>query len=314
MIFVWLIILALSIFVLVKAADYFTDHAQRFGKLIGLPSFLIGIVVLAVGTALPEFVTSIIAVAKGQTEFLSGNVLGNVIFNIFIILGLAALFARRKIKFSWEVIINDLPFLALAVFLVAVTLLDGVLYWGEAFFFVLGYVAYIIFNYLREKNCGAITTTEKKVERVFHLPSFGYTILSLGLVMLSSYVVVEVVEELADLSNVKIAVIGASLVAFGSALPEIIVAVQAFRKGNFDLALGDILGASIFNLFVIYGVAGFIRPLALSLDLYILMMVFLLFGVLLLWLTLVDKKLTKVESALFLVVYLLFILKLYDLI
>ena len=125
MLAIWSIVFLASLYVLVKAADYFTDYSEKLGGIFKLPNFIIGVLIVAIGTSLPELATSIAGVSQGEAEFLSSNVLGTVIVNILLGLGIAIILANKTAVFNWDIVSNDLPFFAGSIFLIAIALADG---------------------------------------------------------------------------------------------------------------------------------------------------------------------------------------------
>lgn len=329
MITIWLFVFVMSLYVLVKAADYFTDYAEKLGKIFKLPNFIIGVLILAVGTSLPELATSVMGVVSGDAEFLSGNVLGTVIVNILLGLSIAVLVVRKKVIFSWDIVSNDLPFFAASIFLVAISLYDGIFTFWEAILFLIGYVVYVFYAYLAQKEERKADKEkfekqilselknkkpEEKVKKVKE-PLFKiclYLVLSLIVVVLASKYVVDSVISIADFLGLGTSTIAATAVAIGTSLPEILVAISAARRGNFDMVIGDILGSNIFDIFVIYGVTGLFHDLSITASLYMTLIPFLIGSFFLLWLTLIDKKISKPEGVLFLLVYAFFLGKLFQ--
>jgi len=337
---IWVVVLALSLYILIKAADYFTDYAEKLGKILRLPNFIIGLIIVAVGTSLPELATSVMGVYQGDTEFLTGNVLGTVIVNILLGLGIAVIFTKRKTLFNWDIVSNDLPFFVAAIFLVVVALSDGYFSAVEALIFLAGYVIYIVYAYLIQKTektearkalnkelTKEITddlqeqeAQEKKSHYSFLEKYFGENVkiviilvLCLIIVVLSSHYVVEAVMNLAILLGLGTSVLAATAVAIGTSLPEILVALSASKRGNFDMVIGNILGSNIFDIFVIYGVAGLIKPLIVAPEMFLILATFLIGSFFLLWLVLIDKKITKTEALMFILIYVMFAGKLFHL-
>lgn len=337
MLTVWFIVFAASIYVLVKSADFFTDYSEKLGKIFKLPNFIVGLLIVAVGTSLPELATSIAAVYKGQTEFLSGNVLGTIIVNILLGLGVAVLFVRKKAVFDWDIVSNDLPFFAAAIFLVIITLSDGNFTFFEALVFLLGYVIYIFYAYhiqkdIKERVKDKFEKQQKeeiksniediKEEHRHHLDRrkdrkyifkiIIFLLVSLAVVAVSSKFVVDSVMSIADILGLGASAIAATLVALGTSLPEIIVAISAARRGNFDMVIGDIIGSNIFDIFVIFGSVGLFTTLTISRDLFIILCSFLVGSFFLMWLTFIDKKMTKTEAVMFILIYIVFVAKLFN--
>src|SRR6056297_772690 len=334
---VWAFILVASLWVLVKSADYFTEYAERFGKLLRLPSFIVGVLIVAVGTSLPEFATSVFGVVKGETDFLSANVLGTVVANILLGLGVVVLLTRKKVTFDWDIISNDLPFFAASIFMIVVALWDGVFNFWEALLFIAGYVVYIFYAYFIQRHEKKKTkekmkkqldkeireevkeSKEKEEKKGFWPSHFSpkfrilfFLFISLVIVAASSYYVVEAVVNLAVILNLGSSVIAATAVALGTSLPEIIVALAAVKRGNFDMVIGDILGSNIFDILMIFGVTGLFTTLTITMNMFIILSSFLVGSFVLLWLILLDKIITKTEALLFVIIYIMFVGKLFN--
>ena len=340
MLTVWFIVFAASIWVLVKSADYFTDYAEKLGKIFNLPNFIVGVMIVAVGTSLPEFATSIVGAYRGEAEFLSGNVLGTVIVNILLGLGVAVLFVRKKAVFDWDIVSNDLPFFAAAIFLVIITLSDGKFTFVEALIFLAGYIVYIFYAYhiqksIKEKAKEKFEKQQKEeiksdIAEVSSGKDHGhherdaakrkkkvlkivfFLIISLTIVAVSSKFAVEAVINIGGMLGLATPVVAASLVALGTSLPEIIVAISAARRGNFDMVIGDIIGSNIFDLFVIFGAVGLFAEITISRDMFIILGSFLVGSFFLMWLAFIDKKMTKTEAVMFILIYILFVGKLFN--
>ena len=155
--------------------------------------------------------------------------------------------------------------------------------------------------------------TGKFLRRIFspEAKTLFFMLVALAFVVLASKYVVDSVIVLADIFGLGTSVIAATAVALGTSLPEILVAVSAARRGNFDMVIGDILGSNIFDIFVIYGVCGLFTTLTISMELYMILIPFLVGTFFLLWLVLIDKKITKTEGLLFILIYVMFLGKLF---
>lgn len=329
----WIIVLIASLYILVKSADYFTDYAEKMGKIFKLPNFIVGVLIVAMGTSLPELATSIAGVSSGETEFLSGNVLGTVIVNILFGLAITVIIINKKIKFNWDIVSNDLPFFAAAIFLTAAALLDGKFTFVEALLFLAGYVIYVFYAYyiqksekesvkeryemqLKRKIKGEIEELEEKDKTLKGKKALGkiliFLIISLIVVAISSNYVVEAVINIANILGLGTSVIAATAVAIGTSLPEILVAIAAAKRNNYDMVIGDILGSNIFDLFVIYGAVGLFTTLTISHELFVILISFLIASFVLLWMALIDKQITRSEAWIFIVIYIMFVGKLFN--
>lgn len=325
MLAVWLFVFVASIYILVKSSDYFTDYAEQLGKVFKLPSFIVGVLIVAVGTSIPELATSIVGVMNGETEFLSGTVIGSSIANILLILGVGALFCKKdSITISWDIVSNDLPFIASSIFLTVVAMLDGLFGPIEAVLFLFGYIIYVFYTYhvqktetseSKEKLEKEIKKEQKeeakekkeitKTRSVFKL--FVFLGISLIFVVLSSKFAVDAVINIAQIINIAASVIAATAVALGTSLPELSVSISAARRGNFELVIGNVLGSNIFNIFVVYGIVGMFAPLTMSVEMFSLLIPFFIGSFFLMWLVLIDKHVTKTEALMFILVYIVFL-------
>jgi cation:H+ antiporter len=329
----WIIVLIASLYVLVKAADYFTDYAEKMGKILKLPNFIVGVLIVALGTSLPELATSIAGVYSGEIEFLSGNVLGTVIANILFGVSLTVIIVNKPLKLNWDIVSNDLPFFAAAIFLTAIALLDGKFTFIEALLFLAGYVIYVFYAYyiqkserasikekydkqLKRKIKSEIADIEKRDKKLKGkkalIKIIIYLIISLIVVAIASNYVVESVINIATILGLGTSVIAATAVAIGTSLPEIMVAIVAAKKGNFDMAIGDILGSSIFDLFIIYGIIGLFTTLTISHEFFVILISFLIASFVLLWMALIDKQITRSEGWIYIIIYLMFVGKLFN--
>ena len=331
---IWLIVFAASLWVLIKSADYFTDYAEELGKLLKLPNFIVGVLIVAVGTSLPELATSIFGVRQGEVEFLAGNVLGTVIVNILLGLGIAVIFSKRKAIFNWDIVSNDLPFFAAAIFLTIISLSDGKFTFIEAIVFLVGYIVYIIYAYNIQKSAkesikedfdkqlkkeikSEVSEIEKK-EKIHTkrdkpiIKIVLFLVLSLVAVSFSSKFVVDSVIHIAGILGIGTSVVAATLVALGTSLPEILVATSAARRGNFDMVIGDIIGSNIFDLFVIFGAVGLFTELTITKEMFMILGSFLVGSFFLMWLAFIDKKMTRTEALMFILIYFTFAGKLFN--
>jgi cation:H+ antiporter len=333
MIWTWILIFLVSLYFLVKAADYFTDYSEKLGKILKLPNFIIGVLIVAIGTSLPELATSIMGVSAGEAEFLSGNVLGTVIINILLGLGIAVIVVRNKVKFNWDIVSNDLPFLAAAIFLVVIALMDGVFSTVEAVIFIIGFFVYVFYTYLAQKSFQDKVKArlnrqikEEIDEEVKHVKEHAklstdinsrikivlILLASLFIVLFASYFVVQSILKIATMLDIGSTVVAATAVALGTSLPEIVVAISAARRRNYDMMIGNILGSSIFDILMIFGFVGVFTTLIITPAIYWIMIPFLIGSFLLLWLTLIDKKITKTEAMMFVLIFIMFIGKMFE--
>lgn len=253
---VWIIIFVISLAVLLKSSDFFIISAEKIGAFFGLPSFIIGVLIVAVGTSLPELVSSIVAVTSGSSEIVVGNVLGSNIANICLVLGLAALVGKNFI-IRYDIMQVDLPFLLGSAILLFFMIRDGSFSLPEAIICLTALGIYIFYS-LRVKN----PEEEEKPDRPkFHHWLFLFAS-PVGIYFGAKYTV-EAVIAVSAIIGIGSEIIALSAVALGTSLPEVFVSVSAARRGHPEIAVGNILGSNIFNTFAVMGVPGVMTRLVI---------------------------------------------------
>lgn len=255
MILVQILLLAVGFFMLMKGADWFVEGSAGIAKKMGIPQLVIGLTIVAMGTSAPEAAVSINASIKGNAGIAIGNVVGSNILNILIILGISAILATMAIQkstFRYEI-----PFMVfVTVVLIAlgmtgeyVTRIEGVILW------VL-FIVYLLYLFRLAKQ----GTTEEDAEKRPIWKLLIFMILGGVLVVWGSDVTVDSATEIAHMIGLSERFIGLTIVALGTSLPELVTSVVAARKGNADIAIGNIVGSNIFNILFVIGTASIIAP------------------------------------------------------
>jgi len=306
----WIIIFIASIFFLVQAADYFTDYAERLGKILRMPTFVVGVIIVALGTSLPELATSIASVYSGESQMVASNIIGTIIANVLLGLGIASVLTKRIIRFDWDLISNDMPIFIAAVIFTIITMADGKFTLTEAFVMLLGYLIYLLYTAGLHKNHKLDLDGVPRVKMTIKIPIM--LVLSLIVIFIAAHYTVESVIEIAHIFGLGTSALAASVVAVGTSLPEIMVAVSAARKGKFDMVIGDIMGSNIFDLLAVLGTAGLFGTLLIDTTMIWLGLPVLAGMAILQWIIMVDKKLTRVEGLLLILTYVLFLGKLFN--
>lgn len=263
------ILIVLGFVALVKGADYLVDGASAIAKRFGISDLVIGLTVVAFGTSMPEFVVNMVSVAEGTTDLAITNILGSNIINTFVILGLTALvypIASQKRSRDF-----DIPMSIIAgVFVFALVAVNspfgeeckGISRMGGIMLLVLfSYFLYNTFRHAKDHpNEGqgdeVPGTREISVRRAICLVLGGLV----GLVVGGELIVKSAVD-LATRMGVSEAIIGLTIVALGTSLPELATSVMAAAKKNCDIALGNVVGSNIFNVFFVLGTSAVVRPL-----------------------------------------------------
>jgi cation:H+ antiporter len=257
---------------LIWSADRFVEGAAATAKHAGMPSLLIGIVIVGFGTSAPEMVVSAMAALDGNPALALGNALGSNIVNTGLILGITALVA--PIVVHSNIVRRELPLLLLISAVAGALFLDHALSRHEALALLAGFfslVGWTIFAGLR--NRGDVLTSEVDQKLAAHTMPLGRALfwLAAGLVLLigSSRILVWGAITVAQALGISDLVIGLTIVALGTSLPELATSVIAARKGEHDIAIGNVVGSNMFNLLAVVGIAGLIDPMA-SIDVEVL--------------------------------------------
>lgn len=261
----WLAIVAVivGLAILVWSADVFIDGAVVLANKLNVPSFLIGVVILGLGTSAPEMVVSVLAALEGSPELALGNAYGSNIINIALVLGATVLISPIIIRSS--IIKRDMPLLLLVTAVAAWQLSDGVLGHTDGLVLIVLLVMILaiqIILSLREGNHEHEDDPAlESSEETSAIRGIGTLFLGLLVLILSSRAIVWGAVELATLWGLSELMIGLTIVAVGTSLPELVASLSAARKGEHDMALGNIIGSNIFNTLAVVGLAALIAPI-----------------------------------------------------
>ncbi|NQU98584.1 calcium/sodium antiporter [Candidatus Woesearchaeota archaeon] len=300
----WIIILIVALFVLIKSADYFTDSAEKIGLYFGMPAFLVGVTIVALGTSIPELATSLVSVFRDSSEIVIGNVVGSNIANILLILGLAALIGGR-ILLKNGLNRTDKIFLVVSAVLLFVFGSNGFIVFWEALILLLGYIIYMFIIIYNHKK------VDMKVNKLKWEPFI--LVISAVFIYFSANYTVKSIIGISELIGFGKEVIAASAVAFGTSLPELTVSLTAVKRGSYGIAVGNILGSNIFNALVVLGVSGMfvslpVTPIMATLGMFIMLVATGLF-----LFVLKDNRITRWEGVVLVLIYLFFLIKLFNL-
>jgi cation:H+ antiporter len=260
----------IGLILLVWSADKFVEGAAATARHFGMPALLIGMVIVGFGTSAPEMVVSALASSQGNPGIALGNAYGSNITNIALILGITALIS--PIAVHSQVLRKELPILTIITFAAAWQLWDGNLSRMDAVVLLLifaGLMGWTIWQGMQKKTDQFGTEMNEALEQ-HQMPikrAVFWLITGLLLLILTSRVLVWGAVEIATSLGVSDLIIGLTIVAVGTSLPELASSVIAARKGEHDIALGNIIGSNLFNTLAVVGIAGSIAPMAVSQEL-----------------------------------------------
>lgn len=272
-----IVLLVMGIVVVLKGADWLTDGAVNIASRFGVSQMVIGLTIVAMGTSMPELCVSMVSALKGTPDLAVGNVVGSNTLNTLLIVGCSALVAPIMVKRSS--VRRDIPFAVLASLLMLIFCLDGDIGRLDA---ALLFILFAVFMFVTVKY-GKNEGTETKTTEMAPLGKAAL-LLVVGLVclILGSNLFVDNASFVASTLGVSDAVIGLTIVAGGTSLPELATSMVSAKKGNSDIAIGNVIGSNVFNILMIIGVTGLVKPMHIkgitSLDLIVM-----LASMLLLW-------------------------------
>lgn len=301
MIVVKFLLLILGFVMLIKGADWFVDGAAGLAKKLKIPEIVIGLTVVAIGTSLPEASVSISSAVKGSADLAVGNVVGSNIINILIILGITSIICPLAVKKRTYFI--EIPFLFVVTVIMYFLGKDGTLSRIDGIVFIVLFLIYLFYLLKSAKN------NDEKPEETKDMPVWKLLlalVVGMGIVILGSNITVDSASYIAKAAGVSERVIGLTIVALGTSLPELVTCIIAAKKNSADLAIGNIIGSNIFNILFVLGLTSVIIDVPYQSE-FLLDTVFAILGVLGLFFgASKDYKLGKISGILFVLVYVVY--------
>lgn len=246
-------LLIIGFVLLIKGADTFVDGSSGIAAKFGIPQLVIGLTIVAMGTSSPEAAVSISAALKGSAEITIGNIVGSNILNILIILGISSVIVPLAVAKS--TMRYEIPFMIVITVLILVTGLNGSIGIVEGIILLSAFAAYLTYLFIMAKNDMKQEDSPKDISTV---KAALFIILGLAMIVLGSNFTVDAASAIALSLGLSERFIGLTIVALGTSLPELCTSVSAARKGNADIAIGNIVGSNIFNILFIVGLSALI--------------------------------------------------------
>ena len=301
-----LLFLVIGFWGLIKGADIFVDSASQIAAKLKVPLIVIGLTIVAFGTSAPEAAISITSAFQGSAGIAVGNVLGSNIMNILLILGISALICRLPVKkttFRYEI-----PFVV-----VITAVLLGLGLWNSSLDRIDGFIFVILFavfmGYLIRLSKSGDSSAADDVPDIDENASVPkmilFVILGIAMVVLGSDFTVSGATKIAEIMGLEQRIIGLTVVAFGTSLPELVTCIQAARKQKVDIAIGNIIGSNIFNILFVIGISALVspEPIAFS-NTFIIDAAVAIGAAVLLWLlVLKNKRISRLGGGVMLLCY-----------
>lgn len=294
-----------SLALLLVAARLFTGAAERIGLALGLSGFMVGVIIVGVGTSLPELITGLFSVSQGVSQIVSGNVLGANVSNLLLILGVSTVFSvLRSVYLGEAYIAIDLHFLVGSAFVLGVAMSDGVVGRVEGLCLLAVYGVYVAYL-LKEGSSGSNGAARSPIA----LRDVLQVVFSAVGIYFGAEWTVNSLQGLATVLGVPTAIVAVTVLALGTTLPELVVSITAARQGKASLAVGNILGSCVFNALVVVGAGAVYCTVKAPPELTEFALPFVVGASLLFYLLVQDRRISSWEGMLFLVMYALFILE-----
>ena len=257
-----IVLIVVGIVVVLWGADRLTDGAVAVAQRLRIPEMVIGLTIVGLGTSMPELCISLVSALKGTSDLAVGTVVGSNIFNTLLIVGVAAMVAPITILRStvWK----DMPWSMLAGVLLAVLCFDGRVSRLDALLLFAIFLIFMGYTLYQAKKGKTETSAEETLSARTPLAAAGLIILGLACLVVGSNVFVDAATRVARALHVSDAVIGLTIVAGGTSLPELATSVVAARKGQSAIAIGNVIGSNVFNVLLIIGLTGLICPMELQ--------------------------------------------------
>lgn len=260
------LLLIFGIVVVLKSADWLTNGAVGLATKLGISQIVIGLTIVAIGTSMPEFFVSIVSAVKGTPDLAVGNIVGSNIFNVLLIVGVAATVAPIAIQRA--TVRRDIPIAIVASIMLTFMMLDDNISRIDALILFAAFIAFIWITLRNSKN----DANEKDASTEKVIPTWKsvlFIIFGLVGLVLGSNIFVDNASSLAHGWGISDAVIGLTIVAGGTSLPELATSAVAARKGDSGIAIGNVLGSNVFNILMILGLTGIISPMHIQNITYI---------------------------------------------
>lgn len=305
--FIEIVLLIVGMALLIKGADLFVDGSSKIAKALKIPSLIIGLTLVSMGTSAPEASVSINASINDLKDLSIGNVVGSNIFNTLLIIGVSTLFtpliiSKEMRKFDIPIMIGLYLVLILFSFGITPLRIDII----ESIILLLLFIGYILFLIYRAKKNPPVEE-EKEEKKTPIIKSIIFAILGLAAIIFGGDLVVDNASKIAIRLHMSESLVGLTIVAVGTSLPELVTSIVASIKKENDIALGNVVGSNIFNIIFILGFSSVISSLTLTWTGFFDMMVMLLSGVIIMFYAMFSKNIKKWQGILIFILYVVYL-------
>ncbi len=258
--FLWLLALGVSLALLTKGAQWMLESAEKIGGALKLSPFIIGVLLVGVGTSLPELVSALYAVYTGATNLVVANAVGSNIANILLVVAIAAVYAGY-LKMEGETIDVDFPLLAAGTVLVILMSLDGIISRTESAFLTVGVLLYLVYAVLTKRPEQDVA---KRARETISIREWSFFVFGIVALAIGAKYTIDSVIAISDITGIGSGAIALFAVALGTSLPELVTSIHAARQGNASLIFGNIFGSNMFNILAVIGIPGLFATLSID--------------------------------------------------
>jgi cation:H+ antiporter len=315
MLIVWIVIFLISLALCIKGADWLLESAEKLGIIIGLSPFIVGVLIVGLGTSFPELIVALAAVFQNVPEVPVASAIGSNIANILLVLGIAAI-VGKKLVVTKSLIDLNLPLLAISTVLFLGIVWDGNVTFFEALILLATYSIYLVYMFKHkeeddedQKDIKEELDKKEKFKFIDIAKLLGGV---LALALGSKYLVDSVIN-VSTILEISIGIITISAVAIGTSFPELLVSVKAALKNKPEVALGNIFGSNSFNMLVVVGLPGLFANLSMDEQTYMIGLPTMVIATLLFVISGISKRIYMWEGSLYLMIYILFMGKVFGL-
>ena len=313
--FIQILFILIGFTLLIKGADFLVDGSNAIAKKLHISEIVIGLTIVSIGTSMPELFVSTTSAIEGYSDISIGNIIGSNICNLLLILGLSALIRPLEFQNQTKLIENPMSIFLTLIFLIICNInqnidrYEGLILIGLFCLFL----TYTIIMAKRNQQDVILQFSNEKSKKISIFKNTMFILLGIILLKLGSELVVENAKRIAITLSVSEKVIGLTIVAIGTSLPELVTSVTAAIKGDSDIAIGNIVGSNIFNMLLIVGVSAVINPISYNIT-YNSQMLILFIGMAMITFFPFVKpknKLSRFEGLLFVLLYIFYTIKLF---
>lgn len=273
-----LILLIVGFILLIKGSDFFVDGSSNIASILKIPTLIVGLTIVAFGTSAPEAAVSITSSLSGNNALAVSNVIGSNLFNMMLIIGLCALL--RELKIGRDVLNKDLPFLVVITAILSGFIIIG---WSISrvegiilFLLIIGYVSYLVYSAKKTKEAQIVEKPKMGLLR-----SIIYIIGGMAGIIIGADFVVDSASYIAMAFGMSETLVGLTIVAIGTSLPELVTSLTALKKEENQLIIGNVIGSNIFNILFVLGASSIISPITINpnmlIDVALMLVVTILF-------------------------------------